>query len=375
MLTYDEYREAAATIAQDAVRGVDPEVIREHLSDSGRSFGPADVAAVRSLLSTASMAVSWPGVVPTGDATPGELPPVPDDCYPPDAVPLPVAVDVDQLTANVAHALIVGDSDERTASVRDLLEGWYAAWPETAVVDEHEPLAGLLVRLFDGRLARVERERDEARAELADLERVRDKAIVWAQSTERADIARQIKMLASDERLLVDWASTCDPVPMTVAGFLVALAGKLTAGDAPPALEDAAADEPAPQSIPAAWELVLLRQAEREEGLDVADDELLDHHRTATYRSVIQAAYRVGFAVALGYEIEVGDLGDRLLVGDRVTPAEPERPVDRVAQACGDPGSITPRREGESLSLWTARAVVAVLDGWLAADRCPGSRS
>lgn len=37
--------------------------------------------------------------------------------------------------------------------------------------------------------------------------------------------------------------------------------------------------------------------------------------------------------------------------------------VEDVARACGDPGSVTPRREGESVPRWSARAVLALLPG------------
>lgn len=37
--------------------------------------------------------------------------------------------------------------------------------------------------------------------------------------------------------------------------------------------------------------------------------------------------------------------------------------VEDVARACGDPGSVTPRREGESVPRWSARAVLALLQG------------
>lgn len=76
-----------------------------------------------------------------------------------------------------------------------------------------------------------------------------------------------------------------------------------------------------PAGLPVEIELALLRQANAEADLDVAEDELLDHHRTQTYQTLARAAYAAGWAVASGYEVTVGDLGDRVSIGDRITPA------------------------------------------------------
>lgn len=92
------------------------------------------------------------------------------------------------------------------------------------------------------------------------------------------------------------------------------------------------------EDLPPEWELALLRQANAEDGLDVAEDELLDHGRTQTYRQVIRAAYRACYAALLGYEVTVGELGDRLHIGDRIAPATGgvvERPVDLVDRTAG----------------------------------------
>lgn len=73
-----------------------------------------------------------------------------------------------------------------------------------------------------------------------------------------------------------------------------------------------------PGTIPAAFLLALLRQARDDDSLDITDDELLDHHRTDVYRRIIQACWIAAQASALGWQVEVGDLGDRLLVLDRI---------------------------------------------------------
>lgn len=73
-----------------------------------------------------------------------------------------------------------------------------------------------------------------------------------------------------------------------------------------------------PGTIPAAFELALLRHARDEDRLDITDDELLDHHRTDVYRTVIAACWIAAQASALGWDVQVNDLGDRLLVLDRI---------------------------------------------------------
>lgn len=51
-------------------------------------------------------------------------------------------------------------------------------------------------------------------------------------------------------------------------------------------------------------------------------------------------------------------LRDALVAAYRVDVPRPLLDPDRVAQACGDPGSIVARQDGESLSRWSARAVM-----------------
>lgn len=73
-----------------------------------------------------------------------------------------------------------------------------------------------------------------------------------------------------------------------------------------------------PGTIPAVLELALLRQANAEDGLDVADDQLLDHGRTEVYRRIIQACWVAAQADALGWEVAANGRGDRVLILDRV---------------------------------------------------------
>lgn len=74
----------------------------------------------------------------------------------------------------------------------------------------------------------------------------------------------------------------------------------------------------APRAIPQEFLRALLTQANGEDGLDVADDDLLEHHRTEVYRRVIESAWIAAQAEALGWQVEIGDLGDRLLVLDHI---------------------------------------------------------
>lgn len=68
----------------------------------------------------------------------------------------PPTVDVDQLLAVAAADLAVASDDaERAEAVEELLEGWYAAWPDTAVTSPHYPIAGELVRLLTGGLVAI----------------------------------------------------------------------------------------------------------------------------------------------------------------------------------------------------------------------------
>ncbi len=73
-----------------------------------------------------------------------------------------------------------------------------------------------------------------------------------------------------------------------------------------------------PGTIPAVLELALLRQARDEDSLDVTDDELLDHHRTDPWRSIIHACWTAAQAHALGWEVATNGTGTRLVVLDRI---------------------------------------------------------
>jgi hypothetical protein len=87
-------------------------------------------------------------------------------------------------------------------------------------------------------------------------------------------------------------------------------------GQPAPSTPDAA--EPGPQDIPAEWMRAILHDATTLDDLDVADTELLTHHRAQGYRTAIRTAYGVGYASALGYAITVKD--DLVLIGDRPEP-------------------------------------------------------
>lgn len=56
--------------------------------------------------------------------------------------------------------------------------------------------------------------------------------------------------------------------------------------------------------IPAALELDFLREVNERDSLDVAEKELLDHHRTLVYRWVIAAAWRAGYGQGRDDEAE-----------------------------------------------------------------------
>lgn len=57
---------------------------------------------------------------------------------------------------------------------------------------------------------------------------------------------------------------------------------------------------PEDSGIPDALLLQLLRRANRDDDLDVAESELLDHHRTQTYTAAISSAYAAGIMAASG---------------------------------------------------------------------------
>lgn len=48
-----------------------------------------------------------------------------------------------------------GSQSERVEALRDLLAGWYAAWPATAVTDPHEPIAWQLASIIAAAEARA----------------------------------------------------------------------------------------------------------------------------------------------------------------------------------------------------------------------------
>jgi hypothetical protein len=81
---------------------------------------------------------------------------------------------------------------------------------------------------------------------------------------------------------------------------------------------DAAHTAVAPRAIPQEFLRALLTQANGEDGLDVGEHELLEHHRTEVYRRVIESAWIAAQAEALGWQVEVNDVGDRILVLDRI---------------------------------------------------------
>ena len=56
---------------------------------------------------------------------------------------------IEILLANVTRSLTnATDDDERAEAVEMLLDGWYAAWPDSAVTSPSTPLSGELVRLL-----------------------------------------------------------------------------------------------------------------------------------------------------------------------------------------------------------------------------------
>lgn len=61
---------------------------------------------------------------------------------------------IDEVTLRVATA---DGSSERVEAIRDLLAGWYAAWPVTAVTDPHEPIAWQMESLIAGAESRAAR--------------------------------------------------------------------------------------------------------------------------------------------------------------------------------------------------------------------------
>lgn len=86
-------------------------------------------------------------------------------------------------------------------------------------------------------------------------------------------------------------------------------------------------------------------------------------------------AYRIETERGKGTAIQIGGgrAGKTQALAERVADEVMKRggsatvtslpSVEDVARACGDPGSVTPRREGESVPRWSARAVLALLPG------------
>ncbi|MBC9006124.1 hypothetical protein [Micromonospora aurantiaca (nom. illeg.)] len=76
---------------------------------------------------------------------------------------------LDGLLANIGRSLASAvDDAERAEAIEMLLDGWYAAWPDSAVTSPSFPLATQLVRLLGKDTAEMRAERDEAIAALRD---------------------------------------------------------------------------------------------------------------------------------------------------------------------------------------------------------------
>lgn len=169
----------------------------------------------------------------------------------------------------------------------------------------------------------AEQERDQTRAELADEQATHAKTIsnfeeyvetsTEAQKRLRYQLDDARRDLTRARQAFTELANTGSPAATPVPST-----------DAQELSMPVVAGAPDPSKLPREYELAFLRQAKDEADLDVAEDELLDHHRTQTYRTLLQAAYAVGWAIASGYEVTVNDLGDRVGIGDHPqTPAPP----------------------------------------------------
>lgn len=233
------------------------------------------------------------------------------------------------------------ETTERICAVADVIERWLRKEAPAAANalfrSDLEELAELVWPHIAGHeRQRAAQERDQARAELLDARcRLMDATADLYTQRQRTAHAQQERDQARAEGYRQAAHDIADAIRshFTTPDRSVQQCQRIALHHAEAqrlraALEHAAASTgsgpragaPGPQDMPADWLLALLRQVRDEQSLDVADAELIDHHRTEGYRRVIHAAYRVGYAAALGHHITVAETGDAVLIGDQPDP-------------------------------------------------------
>jgi hypothetical protein len=196
---------------------------------------------------------------------------------PPADVAGPTAEQVDEALTATATLLARADSDtERAEAVEVLLEWWYDSWLDTAVTSPHEGLARELVRLLHPPAAPPGDEAAQReQAVIAAARTWRDAARIWGPTDHWAD-PEDLALIAAVDQLATA-RRTAQPAP-------------------------------GPQDIPADQVDALLAE---------------DHHDQLRAEHIARAAYRVGYAAALGYRITVED--DHVHIGDhRALPVAPK---------------------------------------------------
>lgn len=115
------------------------------------------------------------------------------------------ADDVHQLLDDATRAFAdATTSGERVEVIRDLLDGWYGAWPTSAVTDPHEGIAHQIVALVHAAEARagehvtnLTEQRNTLRAQLDAMTRARDIFALQVNQAcaDRDDLRRRLKAL------------------------------------------------------------------------------------------------------------------------------------------------------------------------------------
>lgn len=117
-------------------------VIAERIA-SAELAGPADTALARATIAVDTVLDALPADGYISDVDREDV--AKAVLHALDEQPFDVAAFLANVKLSLASAV---DDDERAEAVAMLLDGWYAAWPASAVTDPHQPLAEQLVRLL-----------------------------------------------------------------------------------------------------------------------------------------------------------------------------------------------------------------------------------
>lgn len=144
------------------------------------------------------------------------------------------AADVDQaaidgLLHNVRRSLNTAtNDDERAEAIGMLLDGWYAAWPDSALTDPHAPLAGELVRVLGAQEPPVDARRRHALAFNAITRTLADWGPFVALSVREQCAEAVLAALDSD-----DQTGLGDPPPAVVSSVIAVPSRYARAAGAP----------------------------------------------------------------------------------------------------------------------------------------------